>query len=145
MQGEPTKTDLLAEARRFVIAFNRHDWDAVLAWFIPGAVWELSAAGFGSLETRSLVGHQAIRDFLSELPRAFDVFQTVHEEDRDLGNGVAFSVTVLRGRPHGSNAFVDSRYGIVWTWSDAKIARITNYNDIDEARAAAERLAKERG
>jgi len=28
---------------------------------------------------------------------------------------------------------------------DGKIARITNYTDIDEARAAAERLAEERG
>jgi hypothetical protein len=30
-------------------------------------------------------------------------------------------------------------------WEDGKIARITNYTGIDEARAAAERLAQERG
>ena len=28
-------------------------------------------------------------------------------------------------------------------WEDGKIARITNYTDVDEARAAAERLAQE--
>jgi ketosteroid isomerase-like protein len=33
----------------------------------------------------------------------------------------------------------------VTLWEDAKIARITNYGDIDEARATAERLAEERG
>jgi hypothetical protein len=29
-------------------------------------------------------------------------------------------------------------------WEDGKIVRMTNYRDIDEARAAAERLAEER-
>ncbi|HXW58406.1 MAG TPA: hypothetical protein VEJ23_02895 [Solirubrobacteraceae bacterium] len=33
----------------------------------------------------------------------------------------------------------------VWTWRDGLIVRTTNYADLDEARAAAERLAKERG
>lgn len=37
------------------------------------------------------------------------------------------------------------RYGTVSVWEDGKIARITHYTDIDEARAAAERLAQERG
>jgi hypothetical protein len=30
-------------------------------------------------------------------------------------------------------------------WEDGKIVRMTNYTDIDEARAAAERLAQGRG
>jgi hypothetical protein len=33
----------------------------------------------------------------------------------------------------------------VLTWLDGAIERATNYFDIDEARAAAERLAEERG
>jgi hypothetical protein len=33
----------------------------------------------------------------------------------------------------------------VVTWIDGLIERTTNYFDIDEARAAAERLAEERG
>jgi hypothetical protein len=42
---------------------------------------------------------------------------------------------------------VTIRYGAVGTWDDALCVRITNYPeaDIDVARAAAERLAKERG
>jgi hypothetical protein len=31
------------------------------------------------------------------------------------------------------------------TWTDTVIERLTSYRDIDEARAAAERLAEERG
>jgi hypothetical protein len=33
----------------------------------------------------------------------------------------------------------------VFEWDQRKIIRITGYPDIDEARAAAERLAEERG
>jgi hypothetical protein len=35
----------------------------------------------------------------------------------------------------------------IWreTWAEGSIGRFTTYTDIDEARAAAERLAQERG
>ena len=52
---------------------------------------------------------------------------------------------VQKGRPVGSSGEVQLHYGTVSVWEDGKIARITNYTDIDEARAAAERLAQERG
>jgi ketosteroid isomerase-like protein len=54
-------------------------------------------------------------------------------------------VLVQKGRPVRSSGEVQLRYGTVSVWEDGKIARITNYTDIDEARAAAERLAQERG
>jgi hypothetical protein len=34
---------------------------------------------------------------------------------------------------------------MVLIWSDGLILRVTTFTDIDEARAAAERLAQERG
>jgi hypothetical protein len=37
------------------------------------------------------------------------------------------------------------RFAAVTTWVDGLIERNTNYTDIDEARAGAERLAEERG
>jgi hypothetical protein len=40
---------------------------------------------------------------------------------------------------------VSGIYGYVVTWIDGKISRFTVYPDIDEARAAAERLAESRG
>ncbi|MGA8364525.1 MAG: hypothetical protein WB709_08385 [Solirubrobacteraceae bacterium] len=39
----------------------------------------------------------------------------------------------------------DAVYDMSPVWEGGKIARITNYTDIDEARAAAERLAQEWG
>jgi hypothetical protein len=63
----------------------------------------------------------------------------------DLGAGVSFAVVVMRGRPRGSTGWIRFRYASVGSWVDGLIERSTNYLDIDEARAAAERLARERG
>jgi hypothetical protein len=58
---------------------------------------------------------------------------------------VTFPVIIQKGRPVGSTAHVRYRIAQVNTWVDGMIVRSTGYNDIDEARAAAERLAEERG
>ena len=55
------------------------------------------------------------------------------------------AVDLQHGRPSGSDGFVRFRYAAVSTWADGLIALQTNYTDIDEARAAAERLAQEWG
>jgi hypothetical protein len=67
------------------------------------------------------------------------------EEVRDLGNGVTFGLFLMRGRPARRSAFVELRYAGVSAWTDGLIEQVTTYLDIDEARAAAERLAKEPG
>ena len=67
------------------------------------------------------------------------------EEVRDLGKGVVFAVVIQNGRPVGSAGHVRQREGWVFVWVGGLIARLTIYADIDEARAAAERLAEERG
>jgi ketosteroid isomerase-like protein len=48
-------------------------------------------------------------------------------------------------RPVGSTGHVQTRTAFTSEWEDGKIARVTVYYDIDEAGAAAERLAQERG
>ncbi len=58
---------------------------------------------------------------------------------------LAFAYSASRGRPVGSSGEVQLRYATVSVWEDGKLARITNHGDIDEARAAAERLAQEQG
>jgi hypothetical protein len=58
---------------------------------------------------------------------------------------VTLAVLVQRGRPRGSSGFVEMRYAVVGLWADELAQRVTLYTDIDDARAAAERLAEERG
>jgi hypothetical protein len=45
--------------------------------------------------------------------------------------------------PADSAGWVRQRYAAVATWADGLVERQRNYFDIDEARAAAERLAQE--
>ena len=67
------------------------------------------------------------------------------EEFCYLGNGVAFAVLVQRGRPAGSDGFVEARIALTLTSADRLVGRTVFYCAIDEGRTDAERLAEERG
>lgn len=90
-------------------------------------------------------GREAIRGAYEALVAPYEDFEIVLEQFRDLGNGVALTVFRGRGRPSGSSGFVEDRFVTVATWADSLIERLTFYTDPDQARAAAERLAEERG
>jgi hypothetical protein len=45
----------------------------------------------------------------------------------------------------GSSCEVTIRYASITVWEDALIASVTNHPVVDQARAAAQRLAEERG
>jgi hypothetical protein len=66
-------------------------------------------------------------------------------ESRDLGNGVVFTVLDIDGRLAGSTSRVQERWSWTATWVEGICERVVVRSDIDEARAAAERLAEERG
>jgi ketosteroid isomerase-like protein len=145
MPEESTTPDLEEAVRGVLEAFNRRDFDAALSPYAPDAVLEFAPLGFGVLEGGHLIGHEAIRKSWEEVTEAFGVFEFESEDFPDLGRGVTFGVLVLRGRSHGGDAFVERRGGVVAIWRDGRIARVTTYEDVAEARAAAERLAQERG
>jgi ketosteroid isomerase-like protein len=145
MPEESTTPDLEEKVRQALEAGNRREFDAALAIWAAEAVWELSPIGMGVVETCHLVGHEVIQEFWEALTAPYEDFETVGEEFRNLGHDVTFVVVLQRGRPRGSSRFVESRFAVLFTWTDGRIVRATNYADIDEARAAAERLAEERG
>ena len=64
---------------------------------------------------------------------------------RDLGNEVTFTVAAQHARPAGSDASVQERWSYTALWDARLISRIVLRADIDEASAAAERLAQQRG
>jgi hypothetical protein len=57
---------------------------------------------------------------------------------------VTFTTIFHRARPVGTSGFVQLRFASVARWEQSLIQRQTEHLDIDEARAAAERLADER-
>jgi hypothetical protein len=89
-------------------------------------------------------GRAAARGFIQDWVDAHDEFELVAEEVRDLGGGVAFSVFIQRGRPRGATGWVQFRAASVTIVVDGLAERAAMYLDVDQARAAAERLADER-
>ncbi len=75
---------------------------------------------------------------------AFDEWTVQTVEAVDLGNGIAYFVNRQDGRPVGSAARVQSRVAFTAEWVEGMVGRIIVSYDIDEARAAAERLAQVR-
>ena len=140
MPEPPTTPTVAALAVRWVDALNRRDLEALTGLLAPDAVWD--AVGVGD---ERFVGRTAIRAFLEEWLRPYEDFQTDIEEALDFGSGVLLNVATSRGRLAGGTGSIQIRIGYVGVLDGEEIARITSYLDIDEARAAAERLAEERG
>jgi ketosteroid isomerase-like protein len=140
MPEEPTTPDLVERLRRSVDALNRGDWDTALAIYAPDAVWDTSPVGLGIYE-----GLDVMREFFEDWVGTFEDFAAELDEVRNLDNEVVFFVLVHRGRPAGSSGSADLRQSYTAIYADGLITRVTARNDIDEGRAAAERLAEERG
>jgi ketosteroid isomerase-like protein len=132
--------DLPEATRRIVEALNRRDFDAPSVDYSQDAVFDGSAFGGEVFE-----GREAIRSFFEDWVGAFEDYEGKLEEVRDLGNGVIFFLVLHRGRPAGGSGFVELRHAYTATWADEHFQRTIARADIDQARAAAERLAEERG
>jgi hypothetical protein len=98
--------------------------------YAPNAVWDTGGHP-GRLE-----GRDAIVAF---------VYEGKLEEFGELGNRVIFYLLFHRGRPAGGSGFVELRHANTTTCGDGLFQRTLVLADIDQARAAAERLAQERG
>jgi hypothetical protein len=133
--------DPLEVARRLAEAYNRRDLDGIVSMYSEGAVWDMSELGVGVLR-----GRDAIRHFLEDWLGNYEEFEFAMEEVHDLGHGVAWTVVLPRGRPRGGSSFDEFRYGnCAVSEDDGLIERMVFSTDIDAGRAAAERLAQERG
>ena len=140
MSQEPTTPDLVQRTQQAFDAGSRHDIDAIIGFHVPGAIWDFSDLGLGTFD-----GAAAIRGFVEDWFATWRDLVLEAEEILDVGHGVVFAPVREEGHPTGGGDHVEQQRGWVTLWEQGKIARIEIYLDIDEARAAAERLAKERG
>lgn len=138
MPEESTTHELLELVGRAFEAANRRDLDAVASSFAEDATFDGRALG------DHFDGRAAIGSFIADWFGTYEELEFGLEEVRDLGNGVVFAVVVQNGRPAGSGGYLRQREGWVFVWVRDLIARLTIL-EVDEARAAAERLAGERG
>lgn len=107
--------------------------------YAPDAVLDMSAPGLGIFE-----GLTAIRAFWEDYYSSFEDLKFELEEALDLGDGVVFAIVCQDARPVGSGARVRTREAWVSVWDGGVFMRGSSFADTDDARAAAERLAKER-
>jgi ketosteroid isomerase-like protein len=136
MTEESTTPDPVELVRKQVEALNRRDLDGVMSSVAEGGVLD------GRAEL--LEGRATIRGFIDDWFGAYDELEYELEEVRHLGGGVVFAVVSQDGRLVGSAGRIRQREGWVYLCVGGSIVRLTT-SDVDEARAAAERLAKERG
>ena len=141
MSEEATTPDLVERTRLAFEAWNRVDLDGTLKDFAPDAAWDAVPLG------QSFEGAAAIRSFLADWRSTYEEYQIEPQEIRDLGNGVVLAVVSQITRLVGSTTRARMReaWAFVFVWIDGTVVRVAAYSDIVEARAAAERLAEERG
>jgi ketosteroid isomerase-like protein len=136
MPEESTTPDPVELVRKQVEALDRADLDGVMSNVTEDAVLDGRAD--------MIEGRAAIRGFLDEWFGAYEELDFELEEVTHLGRGVVFAVVIQDGRLVGSAGRLRQREGWVYLCAAGSIARLTT-SDVDEARAAAERLAQERG
>jgi uncharacterized protein (TIGR02246 family) len=138
MSEEATTPDVVELMGRALEAANRRDLDAVAGSFAEDATFD------GRGVPDHYEGRAAIRSMLEEWFGSYEELEFGLEEVRDLGNGVVFAVVVQNGRPAGSAGHLRQREGWVFVWVRGLIERLRT-SEVDEGRAAAERLARDRG
>jgi len=140
MSEESTTPDVVDAFRQGVEAFNRRDFDATASIFAPEVAWDGTGSGIGRFD-----GVAAFRAFLVDWSATYDEVKLDAEEVLDLGNGAAFAILHQKARLIGSEGYLQQRSGWAFLWEHGLIVQVTVYpeSDIDEARAAAERLAEE--
>jgi uncharacterized protein (TIGR02246 family) len=138
MSEESTTPELVELVGMAFEAANRRDLDAVAGSFAEDATFD------GRGVPDHYEGRAAIRSMLEDWFGSYEELEFGVEEARDLGNGVVFAVVIQNGRPAGSAGHLRQREGWVFVWVRALIARLAT-SEVDEGRAAAERLAEERG
>jgi hypothetical protein len=121
-------------------AVTRRDFYAVAAVYAPDAVWDVSRLGFEGV----FEGRDAIRGIYESLIAPYEEFAACR---RTPAIWATASRSPWASRVVDSEAarFVESRSVTVANWADGLVERLTSYTDIDQAGAAAERLAQQRG
>jgi ketosteroid isomerase-like protein len=139
MPEKSATPNLVERWRQAAGAASRGDLDAAMDIFASEAVWEVLPLGI------SHKGAPAIRSFLEDWLGSYENYEDNHEEGLDLGHGVLFVVSRPDAGPRGSRGRVQERWSFTVLWVAGMVMRVTGRTDIDEARAAAKRLAESRG
>jgi len=139
MPEKSTTPDLVELTRRIADALDRRDFEGFISFWTPDGAWEAQPLGI------KFDGAVAIRSFVEDWIGSYEEYENEMEEIDNLGDGVVFAVGRQHVRLVGSTATMQERWAYTVVWAEGKIVQLTAYLDVDQARAAAERLVEERG
>jgi len=139
MPDESTTRDPVERLRLVFPAASRRDLDTLMSFYASDAVLDFSDSGLGTYE-----GADAIRALFEDWFGSYAEYETTADEILRFGENVILTINTQMARLPGSSGFVRLHDAYVFLFEDGLIARHTPYQNIDQARAAAERLSKER-
>ena len=122
--------DLVAESLREFQATLRATEHAAADF-----VWDLSTLE-GWPDASEYFGPDGFNEFVAKWTDAYDEFEQRTEEVIDAGDQDVVSIISQRGRPRGSQSWVDLRIGIVWTLAEGKLRRRRVFRTTEEALEA---------
>ncbi len=148
MSEESTTPDLISQANVDVIrssieAFNSGDLQQMLALMDPELEWR---PAFGAAPDGATVyhGHAGFRDYWHGTQQIWDHFHFEPEHFVDDGTSVVVDGRGS-GRAKGSGIEIDQPFAMVWIVRGGRPVFGQTFTDPGAARAAAKRLAEERG
>ena len=130
-------------AKRALDAFNSGDVEKMIELADEALEWRPAFGGATGGAT-AYHGHDGFREYWRGTQEIFDHFRFEPEQFIDDGNSL---VVIGRGsgRAKGSGIEIDQPFAMLWKIRGGKAVFGQTFTDPDEARAAAERLAQERG
>lgn len=128
--------DPVALTRRLLDAAERRDFAAMRELLAPAAAWDVISLG------THFDGAAAILAFLEDWLGAYEDYEIEPDELLDLGGGLVFVAVRLAGRPVAGGNWLVRRRPLLLVWAGGSVTHATAHaGDVDEGRAAAERLA----
>jgi uncharacterized protein len=117
--------------RRAYEAFNDGDLGTVLAILDPDIEWNASDVFFD--QPRTYRGRRAWqREFLRDLMQIFEEYRGEPEEIKDAGDQVV-AVAQMGGTGRRSGAKAMARVAHVFTFTDGRLVKFTEFKDVGEA------------
>jgi ketosteroid isomerase-like protein len=115
--------------KQLVDAFNDRDPNTFASCTTPDFEWITSMA---AVEGEVFVGRDGIDTYFGRMREAWDEFQTLADEYRDLGDRVLL-LGQLDGKGRISGVPVSAHLDILFDLRDGKISRMHSFLDHDEA------------
>ncbi len=104
--------------------------------FAPDFVWDVRTLR-GYPEPMEFHGQDGFFEFLKGWVEAYDEWDNEIEDVLDAGGSQVVALVHQRGRPHGSKAWLELHYGLLYTVEEGLIRRVEVYGTPEETLEAA--------